>query len=142
MRTYLTPHFRIQEFDSHDGIEYPATWVESRLIPLCHVLERVREELGSHPIGIISGFRSPEHNAAIGGASASQHMQGRAADIAVNGHTPEQVHAVILRLFHEGEIEVGGLGVYASWVHVDTRPRPESGHLAQWSGVTFGAERA
>jgi uncharacterized protein YcbK (DUF882 family) len=141
MRPHATPHFAIREFDCHDGVEYPESWIEERLKPLCVVLERVRLELGN-PIGIVSGYRSPEHNQAIGGVSASQHMQGRAADIVVNNHSPEKVYGCILRLFRAGAIEIGGLGVYNSWVHIDVRPRPDSGHLAQWTGVTFGSEQA
>jgi uncharacterized protein YcbK (DUF882 family) len=45
-------------------------------------LERLRAMLGGHPLTIISGYRCPKHNAAVGGAADSQHTRGRAADIA------------------------------------------------------------
>lgn len=43
-------------------------------------LEALRALGGGHPIGINSGFRSVDYNACIGGAAASQHMYGTAAD--------------------------------------------------------------
>jgi uncharacterized protein YcbK (DUF882 family) len=43
-------------------------------------LEAVRAKGGAHPIGINSGFRSVPYNNCIGGASASQHLYGTAAD--------------------------------------------------------------
>ena len=43
-------------------------------------LEAVRAKSGGHPIGINSAFRSVPYNDCIGGAGASQHMYGTAAD--------------------------------------------------------------
>ncbi|MDQ4026317.1 MAG: D-Ala-D-Ala carboxypeptidase family metallohydrolase [Actinomycetota bacterium] len=43
-------------------------------------LEALRAKVGGHPIGINSGFRSVAYNDCIGGARASQHMYGTAAD--------------------------------------------------------------
>lgn len=43
-------------------------------------LEAVRAKGGAHPIGINSGFRSVAYNNCIGGAGASQHLYGTAAD--------------------------------------------------------------
>lgn len=43
-------------------------------------LDKVREMWGK-PIGVNSGYRSPELNRVIGGAKNSQHMRGEAADI-------------------------------------------------------------
>ena len=48
-----------------------------------NVLDPAREKLGS-PIIVNSGYRCPKHNAAVGGASNSQHMRGEAADIRPN----------------------------------------------------------
>ena len=138
----ITPHFTVEEFRCHSGEAYPAEWINERLRPLCTVLERLRDELGGRPVHILSGYRSPGHNAAVGGAKQSQHMAGRAADITVEGVAPAEVHATLLRLFHAGAIEIGGIGIYPSWVHVDVRPRPSGGHLAQWSGSKLGDEVA
>ena len=43
-------------------------------------LEAIRAKGGAHAIGINSGFRSVPYNNCIGGASASQHLYGTAAD--------------------------------------------------------------
>lgn len=43
-------------------------------------LERVRHELGDKTMVPLSWYRCPPHNAAVGGASASQHMQANATD--------------------------------------------------------------
>lgn len=43
-------------------------------------LDKVREMWGK-PIGVNSGYRSPELNRAVGGAKNSQHIKGEAADI-------------------------------------------------------------
>lgn len=149
----ITDHFSLSEFSSHDGVSYPInetdtedaqgrTWFATRLQPLCIVLETLRAALGGRSIKIISGYRSPAHNAAVGGAKASQHMQGRAADIAVDGIVPSEVHAKLLELAQTGEVSIGGLGLYPGWVHVDVRPRPADGHLAQWMGGKIGDEVA
>lgn len=146
----ISAHFTVDEFKSHDGVAYPLndlddsgkTWFESRLAPLVGVLEEIREACGAKPLTILSGYRSPAHNVAVGGAQFSQHMAGRAADITVEGLNPANVHKVILDLFNAKKIEIGGLGIYPGWVHVDIRPRPSSGHLAQWTGAKVGDESA
>jgi uncharacterized protein YcbK (DUF882 family) len=144
MSTLITPHFSVEEFDCHDGdnTPYPSEWIDERLHPLCTVLEAVRAEIGNRPIHILSGYRTLAHNTAVGGAKQSQHLLGRAADIQAEGIAPSEVHAVILRLFDAGTIEIGGLGLYPGWVHIDLRPRPADGHLARWTGTKDGDELA
>lgn len=127
----VTEHLTSEEFACHDGNKYPDAWVADRLIPLCNALEIIRAEIGGHPMTILSGYRSPEHNAAVGGASASQHMEGRAADITIAAADPRAAHDVILRLYEQGKIQIGGLGSYAGWVHVDIRHNAD-GRLRRW----------
>jgi uncharacterized protein YcbK (DUF882 family) len=151
MGTPVSAHFMLSEFDSHDGIPYPQEWIAERLSKLVGVLERVRTELGA-PCTILSGFRSEAHNEELrkqseqengtsGVAKNSQHVQGRAADIVFKGWRPVDVHTTILHLYNTGELpDLGGLGVYPGWVHVDVRSRPDDNHLAQWTGAGFGSE--
>jgi len=49
-----------------------------------NIFEPIREHFAV-PIHISSGYRSKELNAAIGGASSSQHCQGEAVDIDMDG---------------------------------------------------------
>ncbi|MGH3995225.1 MAG: D-Ala-D-Ala carboxypeptidase family metallohydrolase [Pseudonocardiaceae bacterium] len=44
-------------------------------------LEAMRHAMGDRPLSIASGFRSVACNNAVGGASNSQHLYGRAADL-------------------------------------------------------------
>lgn len=47
---------------------------------ICFKLDRAREFFGG-PIILTCGYRSPEHNAEIGGVPDSAHTKGMAADI-------------------------------------------------------------
>ena len=50
-------------------------------------LQFLRNRLGK-PLIVRSGYRSPSHNRAVGGAPASKHMLGTAFDIAMSNHDP------------------------------------------------------
>jgi hypothetical protein len=130
----VTDHFSTEEFAQHaahgfPSVPYPEEWYD-RLRALCEVLEIVRTALGDKSISIMSGYRTAEYNAKIGGAKNSQHIQGRAADIRVAGIPARVVHDTILRLSLNGSIQIGGLGKYSSFVHVDIRP---TSTLARWN---------
>lgn len=148
-RRMITPHFFWDEFwqPARHGFPaepYPEEWIEDRLKPLCDVLETLRLHLGEVPIRIISGYRSPDYNRKVGGAGryfvgpggrrryvpTSQHVHGRAADIVVPGVDASHVHDVALAAHRAKEIKLGGLGVYSSFVHLDTR----AGYLRRWRG--------
>lgn len=140
MPLQLTPHFNTDEFSQPsdyglDGKDYPSEWIESRLLPLCNVLEALRLELRGMPIKIISGYRSyvynERHHIAHPGASLfSQHCEGRAADIQVPFYSPIEVHRTLLNMYQLKAIIIGGLGLYSNFVHVDIR----EGELSQWKG--------
>lgn len=132
----ITEHFSSEEFaqparHGFETVAYPQEWVRGRLQLLCEVLEVIRAELGGKPIQILSGYRSLAYNRAIGGARQSQHMEGRAADVQIEGVSPSKVHAVILRLYNEQKIKIGGLGQYPTFIHVDIR---QGNRLARWGG--------
>lgn len=64
---------------------------------------------------IVSGYRSAQYNARIGGAPDSRHIHGDAADLEPGVATERQAR-------HAGFV---GVGVCRGWaVHVDTRPGP------------------
>lgn len=54
-----------------------------------NILDPLREAYGK-PIIVTSGYRCPELNKAVGGATGSQHMLGQAADIRTKEDTPEE----------------------------------------------------
>jgi len=144
----LSKYFSIDEFRSHDGAEYPAEWVDSRLATLCAVLDAIREAWGG-PLTVVSGYRSAAYNARLasnssGVAKNSQHIQGRASDIRPRDPTTanvQRLHYLIKELHHGHHIDaLGGLGVYPGWVHVDIRAH-QPGVLVEWTGVGVGSEQ-
>jgi len=76
----LTPHFSLEEFGGVPKGKLPAVQL------VAERLEVVRAAIGK-PIVITSGYRSPAHNKAIGGAPNSAHIRGLAADYQVSGFT-------------------------------------------------------
>lgn len=115
----LAPDFKVRELRCRDGSD--TVMVDETLTV---VLQCIREHFG-RPVTITSGYRTPAHNAAVGGAKSSQHLLGRAADIRVAGVSVEDVAAYTESLMPDW----GGVGRYpvkagraTGWVHVDTRP--------------------
>lgn len=78
------------------------------------------------PIKIASAYRTPKYNKAVGGASKSHHVQFNALDLRTSA--PKQLHKILLDMRNKGEFK-GGLGLYKTFVHVDTR-----GNNADWRG--------
>ena len=69
------------------------------------------------PLRIASGYRTAKTHADTEGAAVhSRHRSGQAADLTVAG-IPSEVLAKLARQFN-----AGGVGVYPSFVHVDTGP--------------------
>lgn len=131
----ITNNFNSVEFKCKDGTPYPEKWVSSRLKPLCEQLEIIRGHFQA-PITITSGYRTFEHNKKIGGAKASQHVNGRAADFTVQGYNAIDVHEKVLKLYGDGLLKIKGLGLYPGWLHIDLRP---GNHLVRWTGSRAGS---
>jgi Peptidase M15 len=69
---------------------------------------------------ITSADRDAAHNAAVGGATGSQHLTpGKALDISLAGLTDEQKTKVYQQFL--GDPRVGGIGFYPDHLHVDAR---------------------
>lgn len=113
----LTKNFHADEFKCKDGTPVPDEY-RSNLIELATNLQVLRDSLGKR-ITITSGYRSPEHNKKVGGASNSAHLTAKAADIKVEGFTPRQVKITIEELIKRGKMKNGGIGLYKSWLHYD-----------------------
>lgn len=82
-------------------------------------LQALRDEVGK-PMLITSAYRSPEHNAAVGGSPTSRHMFGDAFDVVMVGHDP--------KTFEEAARRAGfrGFGYYPEssppFMHIDMGP--------------------
>ena len=88
----------------------PQAWfVDSRIVVL---LDAIRDRIGK-PVGVNSGFRTPEHNRKVGGAAGSRHLYGLAADIRSASVKPLELaaHAYILGCRR--------IGLATNYVHVD-----------------------
>lgn len=121
----LTKNFSKSEFDSKDGAVMPDS-VLKNITELAKNIQVLRDEIGQG-IKVNSGYRSPRHNAKIGGATRSQHVIGNASDIVVNGMTPQQVADKIDDLINAGKMKQGGLKAYRTFTHYDIR-----GTKARW----------
>ena len=128
----LSEHFLLGEFTksgSHPNIyNVPTHEAIANLKHLCQWLEVLRERSGG-PIVINSGYRSPQLNRAVGGASNSNHLSGCAADIRVTGFEQVIRYAAILldyadesgQEFDELLVERNRFG--AIWLHFAVRFR-------------------
>lgn len=114
----ISEHFSRDEFACpHCG--------QSVIAPgLIDALEELRA-LAPSAIRITSGYRCPEHNKSVGGASGSQHQNGVGVDIAIADLTVEQMYVLAEQV--DG-FRNGGLGVYDDGhLHIDVR-----GRRARW----------
>jgi hypothetical protein len=98
-------------------------------------LQSLRDRLGK-PLIVRSGYRSPSHNRAVGGAPASKHMLGTAFDIAMSNHDPVA--------FAEAAHAVGflGFGTYprSGFMHIDLGPARSWGDHFPARPVPFAPE--
>lgn len=106
----VSEHFKANEFACKDGTDN--ILIDSQLI---EVLEKIRNHFNA-PITVNSGFRTVKHNKNVGGAKASYHCKGMAADIAVKGHSPKEVAK-----YADNILDKGGIIQYTNFVHIDVR---------------------
>ena len=122
----LTKDFSRREFASRfEGVTTPAPLPQVQR--LADQLQVLRDAVGKS-IHINSGYRTPAHNASVGGAKTSRHMVGDAADISVRNMAPADVYCATEVLVRQGRMMQGGLGAYQTHTHYDTR-----GHRSRWT---------
>lgn len=110
----ITAHFNSVEFKCKcKNKSCTATEID---LDLVNILQKIRNHFGAE-VTINSAYRCKKHNAAVGGANDSFHMQGRAADIKVSGVKPKLVAQ------YAESIGIQGIGLYDNFVHVDTRTK-------------------
>ena len=68
----------------------------------------------NRPLTVISGYRSPQYNASVGGATRSYHMTGQAMDISTSNVNADQLIQAARQL-NLNTIR------YSTFVHIDTR---------------------
>lgn len=110
----FSDNFLRKEFDCNCGNCEPIA-VDHELIT---VLEDLRSYFGKQ-ITVTSGYRCPDHNAAVGGHPKSKHMLGIAADIKVAGVYPQAVYNYL----NEKYPDKYGIGLYSAWVHIDVQEK-------------------
>jgi len=86
---------------------------------LPNALQQLRNRVG-RPIKILSGYRCPKHNKAVGGAPASKHVSGEAADFTVSGYSVIEIAGVAES---SPDFKGGAIGMYPEnqFVHGDVR---------------------
>lgn len=157
----LSPHFTLGQFLCKQEADGPRYLVVSERLVL--KLERVLEAANGHgwradTFTVMSGFRTPAYNAAIGNGRFSRHIYGGAADIFIDtdgdgwmddlngdGQSTRADAALLYDLVERLAATenfapyIGGLGEYGAtsartpFVHLDER-----GWRARWGRTTTG----
>jgi hypothetical protein len=156
----VSPHFTLGQFPSKQSTSFPKYQIlsEELLIKLELLLERLNEVgIAADSFTVMSGFRTPSYNHAIGNGEHSRHIYGSAADIYVDVaprdgvmddldgdgrldyHDAQWLYRLADELFGRAENSGlrGGLGVYertsahGPFLHVDAR----GGRRARWGLV-------
>lgn len=116
----LSEHFTLKELTDSDSAarlkidNTPPVFVIENLKRLCITLEEVRQIIGK-PIKVTSGYRCQKLNHAIGSKDTSQHVLGCAADIKIDGVTPDEVMKAVIG----ADIKFDQLiREYDRWVHI------------------------
>ena len=99
--------FDSREFASRDGAPSPYGPMN---------VKQLRLRFGK-PLIVTSGYRSPEHNKAVGGVANSYHTKGLAADVA----PMDAKDLNKLWQLADSMNVTGGVGRYDTFVHVDRR---------------------
>lgn len=124
--TQLSAHFSLAELTASNtaarkGIPNIAPpEIVDTLILTADRMEKVRALLGNKPIRVLSGYRSPAVNKAVGGSKSSAHMTGHAVDFTCDGFgTPAQVAKWLSQHLTAYDQIIEEFG---QWVHIGFGP--------------------
>jgi len=116
----LSKHFTLEEMTRSDYAirnnidNTPSEQVIENLKNLCeHTLEPLRD-IVKKPIQILSGYRCPEVNKGIGGATNSQHVEGKAVDIVVPQMTVDELFDLANKYVDYDQV----IHEFGRWVHI------------------------
>jgi len=116
----LTEHFDLDELTRSDyasrmGIDNtPSELQIANLKALCENVLEPLEVIVKKPLTIQSGFRNTEVNKGIGGASSSQHLEGKAVDITCKGMTVDELFEIASKYVPYDQI----IHEFGRWVHI------------------------
>jgi len=124
---YFTPAEFLVKGASHNNPDSPAHGLNTdppsthwnNVDKLAEILDNFRHRHGA-PVHLLSVYRSPAYNRAIGGANQSRHMEFDAADFYSEAGNPLRWASMIRDMRTAGDFR-GGIGTYSTFVHVDTR---------------------
>ena len=115
------------------------------IIPTLRILESVRNYF-SIPIYVLGGYRDPEYNKAVKGAKNSLHLIFNAIDFTVGDRRKLQKIHTFLNKLDEGQLMTFrflpkfsgnfGIGIYDSFIHLDTRSIFKRKAPARWDKRT------
>lgn len=151
----VSPHFSIGEFMCKQAGNFPKYLVlkEKLLLKLELVIDELQQEgVEVENMTVMSGYRTPFYNKAIGNVKYSRHVFGDAADVFIDnnsdfkmddinkdGYSNKKDARVMYKIIDDMKDQtwyknfIGGLGLYGAnsshpaFVHVDGR-----GFLARW----------
>ena len=105
-------YFEYSEFDSPDQVGS----YEQMSVEFLNKLAQARK-IAAVVFKITSGYRSPAHNAKVGGVKGSSHTNGHAVDI--YAPTSTQKYLIINGLLQAG---FNRIGIAKNFIHVDDDP--------------------
>lgn len=129
--TKLSANFRAREFDCPGSGCCTETLIDEKLVGY---LQQIRDHFGKAIVPL--GYRCPVHNAKTANAAPkSRHTMGMAADFHIDGVAPAEIAK------YAESIGVKGIGLYDTFVHIDTRETKSFwyGH-GQEKRSTFGGD--
>lgn len=129
----LSPNFRAREFDCQGSGCCTTTPIDEKLV---EYLQQIRDYFG-RPV-YLTAYRCKTHNARTPNAAPnSYHVYGEAADFHIDGVAPAEIAK------YAESIGVKGIGLYDTFVHIDTRQSKSFWYShAQQRRTTFGGAPA